>query len=152
MVTSNEGAESTTAPNRDDSKTIITEAPKKQEVECSKEMTAKETLPPQSLGSDNSVVNENTSDSNSLQDIEIPTETKTQTVPTSVQAGKEDSLEVANRVLHYINEFRNVPATYLPGLAEYAQYRSRQLISNFAHDTADQCAAATALQLRLPTD
>ena len=49
-------------------------------------------------------------------------------------------------MLHYINEFRDVPVTYLPDLAEYARYRSRQLISKFAHDTADQRAAATELQ------
>lgn len=53
---------------------------------------------------------------------------------------------MANRVLYYINEFRDEPAAYLPELAEYVQYRSRQLISNFAHDTTDQRAAATALQ------
>ena len=63
-----------------------------------------------------------------------------------MRAGKEDSLDVADRVLYYINEFRNKPATYLPELAEYARYRSRQLISNFAHDIADQRAAATTLQ------
>ena len=146
VVTSDEGAESTTVSNRDDIKTTDAKAPEKQETESSKEITEEETLPPQSSGSDNSVVNENTNDSHSSQDIEIPTETEKQTVPTSVRAGKEDTLEVAARVLHYINEFRDVPATYLSGLAEYAQYRSRQLISNFAHNTADQRAAATALQ------
>ena len=145
-VTYNEGAEITTAPNRDDTKTTDTKALEKQEMESSKEITAKETLPLQSSGSNNSVVNESTGDSNSSQDIEIPTETETQIVLTSVRAGKEDALEVAVRVLHYVNEFRDTPATYLPWLAEYAQYRSRQLISNFAHDTADQRVAATALQ------
>ena len=145
-ITSGEGAENTTAPNRDDNKTTVAEAPKNREVDSSKEITAKETFPPQSSGSNNSVVNESTSDSNSSQDVEIQADTETQTAPTSIRAGKEDALEVAARVLHYINEFRVIPATYLSGLAEYAQYRSRQLISNFAHDTADQRAAATALQ------
>ena len=146
VVASNECAESTTAPNRDDIKSTDAEVSDIQEAESSNKIAEKETLPPQSSGSDNSIVNENTNDSHSSQSVDIPKVTETQTVPTSVRAGKEDSLEVANRVLYYINEFRNDPAIYLPGLAEYAQYRSRQLISNFAHDTADQRAAATTLQ------
>ena len=145
-VTSSEGAESTAVSNRDDIKATDMEVSDKQKAESSNEIAEKETLPLQSSGSNNSGVKENTRDSNSSQDIEIPTETETQTVLMSDRAGKEDSLEVANRVLYYINEFREVPATYLPELAEYAQYRSRQLITNFAHDTADQRAAATALQ------
>ena len=144
-VTSNDGAESTTVSNRDDIKTTDTEALEKQETESSNEIAEKETLPPQSSGSNNSVVSEHSSTSDSSQSVDIPKVTETQTVLTSVRAGKEDSLKVAN-VLYYINEFRDAPAIYLPGLAEYAQYRSRQLISNFAHDTADQRAAATALQ------
>lgn len=83
-----------------------------------------------------------------------PTESKTETtqppaeetVPEEPRAGKNDTVAVAQRVLEYINQFRSSPATKLPGLTEYAQYRSRQLVSNFAHDTADQRAAATALQ------
>lgn len=55
-------------------------------------------------------------------------------------------MPIAQRVLEYINQYRSSPATRLSGLTEYAQYRSRQLVSNFAHDTADQRAAATALQ------
>ena len=146
VVTSNEGAKSTAVSNRDNIKATDTEASDKQEAESSNEIEGKETLPPQSSGSNNSVVRENSSTYSSSQSVDIPKVTETQTVPTSVRAGKEDSLEVANRVLYYINEFREAPATYLPELAEYAQYRSRQLISNFAHDTADQRAAATALQ------
>ena len=142
----NEGSASTTVSNRDDNKTTVTEAPEKKEVDSTNDIAEKEILSPQSSSSDNSVVIENINNSNSSQDIEIPTETEAQTAPTSVRAGQEDASEVAARVLHYINEFRDVPATYLSGLAEYAQYRSRQLISNFAHDTADQRAAATALQ------
>ena len=146
VVTSNEGAESTAVSNRDNTKATDTEASDKQEMEISNEIAEKETLPTQSSDFNNSVVRENSRTSNSSQNVDNPKVTETQTAPTSVRAGKEDSLEVANRVLHYINEFREAPATYLPGLAEYAQYRSRQLVSNFAHDTADQRAAATALQ------
>ena len=69
-----------------------------------------------------------------------------ETVPTEPRAGKNDTAAVAQRVLEYINQYRSSPATRLSGLTEYAQYRSRQLVSNFAHSTADQRAAATALQ------
>ena len=74
------------------------------------------------------------------------TEPPAETVPTEPRAGKNDTAAVAQRVLEYINQYRSSPATRLSGLTEYAQYRSRQLVSNFAHSTADQRAAATALQ------
>ncbi len=61
-------------------------------------------------------------------------------------AGSADCQTVAQKVLEYINSYRSTPATKLPGLTAYAEYRSRQLINNFAHDTNDQRAAATALQ------
>ena len=69
-----------------------------------------------------------------------------QVVSEEPRAGAVDTAAVAQRVLEYINQYRSSPATRLSGLTEYAQYRSRQLVSNFAHDTADQRAAATALQ------
>lgn len=65
-------------------------------------------------------------------------------------AGASDEQAVADAVLAYINQYRteqgSSPAVKLSGLAEYARYRSEQLISNFAHDTDDERAAATALQ------
>lgn len=145
-VTFEKSAESTTIPDREDNTTLVPEASENREEERQKETTAKETLPSQSSGSSNSVVSNDSNVSNSSQDITIPQETETPTAPTHSRAGKEDAVEVANCVLYYINEFRDEPATYLQDLAEYARYRSRQLISNFAHDTADQRAAATALQ------
>ena len=66
--------------------------------------------------------------------------------PGKVYAGAEDARTVADKVLEYINSFRTSPAVKLPGLTSYAEYRSRQLIGNFAHDTNDERAAATALQ------
>lgn len=139
-------AGSTTIPDRDDNTAHIPESSRIRDEESRKETTAKETVPSQSLDSDNSVVSADSTVHNSSQSTTLPQETESQTVPTIVRAGKEDSLEVANRVLYYINEFREEPAIYLSGLAEYARYRSRQLISNFAHSTADQRAASTALQ------
>ena len=66
--------------------------------------------------------------------------------PAKAYAGVEDARAVADKVLEYINSFRTSPAVKLPGLTSYAEYRSRQLIRNFAHDTNDERAAATALQ------
>lgn len=66
--------------------------------------------------------------------------------PEVPKATASDSVAVANKVIEYINSYRSSPATKLPGLTKYAEYRSRQLISNFAHDTFDERAAATALQ------
>ena len=66
--------------------------------------------------------------------------------PEKSYAGAENARAVADKVLEYINSFRTSPAVKLPGLTSYAEYRSRQLIRNFAHDTNDERAAATALQ------
>ena len=66
--------------------------------------------------------------------------------PENSCAGAEDTRAVADKVLEYINSFRTSSAVKLPGLTSYAEYRSRQLIGNFAHDTNDERAAATALQ------
>lgn len=79
-------------------------------------------------------------------------ETKENVTPSEAEiiqepkAGASDTRAVARKVLEYVNEFRNSPAVNLTGLTSYAEYRSRQIVSNFAHDTADQRAAATALQ------
>lgn len=67
-------------------------------------------------------------------------------VPEVLKATASDSVAIANKVIEYINSYRSSPATKLPGLTKYAEYRSRQLISKFAHDTDDERAAATALQ------
>lgn len=67
-------------------------------------------------------------------------------MPQEPMAGTSDTKAVAKKVLKYVNEFRNSPAVSLTGLTGYAEYRSRQIVSNFAHDTNDQRAAATALQ------
>ena len=114
--------------------------------------TQKETLPSQSSGDDNS--SESSKPTETTKPQTKPSESKTETtkppaeetVPTEPRAGRNDTAAVAQRVLEYINQYRSNPATRLSGLTEYAQYRSRQLVSNFAHDTADQRAAATTLQ------
>ena len=75
-----------------------------------------------------------------------PPAQNTPTVPNTPNATANDNKAVADKVLEYINSYRSTPATKLPGLTVYAEYRSRQLIRNFAHDTFEERAAATALQ------
>lgn len=57
-----------------------------------------------------------------------------------------DCKAIADKIIEKINSYRSGSAIRLFGLTEYAEYRSRQIVSNFEHDTADQRAAATALQ------
>lgn len=77
---------------------------------------------------------------------DVTTNEPTTEQPTVERADADDCEAIADKVIEYINSYRDTPATKLPGLTVYAQYRSRQLVSNFAHDTFDERAAATALQ------
>lgn len=72
-----------------------------------------------------------------------PTEPTPAAAPT---ATADDCKAVADKMIEYINSYRSTPVTKLAGLTGYSEYRSSQLVSNFAHDTADQREAATALQ------
>lgn len=125
----------------------------------------KETIPSQSSGNDDSKESSKPTESTTPPETK-PTEDSTpQTKPTESEtkpeetqppeetetpaepnAGASDTYAVAEKVLEYINQYRSSPATRLSGLTGYAQYRSGQLVYNFAHDTSDQRAAATALQ------
>ena len=66
------------------------------------------------------------------------------------KATAADVNAIALKMVEYLNAYRTEqgsPAvTVLPGLTQYAEYRSRQLVTNFAHDTFDERAAATALE------
>lgn len=70
--------------------------------------------------------------------------------PTVPKASAADEQVVAQKIVEYINMYRAEQgvssASVLPGLTKYAEYRSRQLVSNFAHDTADERKAATNLK------
>ncbi len=66
--------------------------------------------------------------------------------PQVVNASAKDSKEIAEKILEYINSYRTIKAIKLEGLTRYAEYRSRQLIKRFAHNTEDERAAATALE------
>lgn len=66
------------------------------------------------------------------------------------KATASDVNAIASKMVEYLNEYRkeqgSPAAKVLPGLTQYAEYRSRQLVSNFAHDTFDERVAATALE------
>lgn len=102
----------------------------------SKKETTSETQKPTEESKENNITEGSTSS--------VPTE------PTIPKATAEDVKAVAAKMVEYINEYRAEQgvsaATVLPGLTKYAEYRSRQLFSNFAHDTTDERAAATALE------
>lgn len=86
-----------------------------------------------------------------------PKETTSETVtsaessePAEDKATATDTERIAVKLAEYINEYRAEQGVsdleVLQGLTEYAEYRSKQLVSNFAHDTNDERAAATALK------
>lgn len=71
--------------------------------------------------------------------------TKKETEPTpEPMVQRADRTEVETKVAEYINSYRSSSATVLSGLTEVARYRSRELISNFAH--TDGISACNALQ------
>ncbi len=69
---------------------------------------------------------------------------------TELKTTEKDTERIAQKLVEYINDYRNSEgvqsADILVGLTKYAKYRSNQLVTNFAHDTFDERAAATALQ------
>ncbi|MDE5604030.1 MAG: fibronectin type III domain-containing protein [Eubacterium sp.] len=72
---------------------------------------------------------------------------KSKTVTTKKKiATAADTQQVADKVIKYINSYRSTNLKKLPGLTKYAEYRSKQLVKNFAHDTKDARKAATALK------
>ena len=70
--------------------------------------------------------------------------------PIVPNANAEDCDEIAQRLIERINNYRVADGVCktqpLTGLTEYAKFRSKQLVINFAHDTLDERAAATALK------
>lgn len=68
-----------------------------------------------------------------------PTEPPVSSTPeTPQQTEKPDPAVVAQKVVEYINQYRNeqgdTTMTVLPGLTKVAEYRSRQLVTNFSHN------------------
>ena len=77
--------------------------------------------------------------------VQTPLETKPETPTNATEA---DTKAVADRVIYHLNRARaNIGSgelKKLPRLTVYAEYRSSQLPSNFAHDISDWFAAAKA--------
>ena len=72
------------------------------------------------------------------------------TISQVLLATSADEKAIARKIVDYINTYRADKGvskmTVLPGLTNYAEYRSQQLIANFAHDTNDERFAATVLK------
>lgn len=145
-----EGPQDNSTPDRDVSTTTSEATGNQVTADSQRHPGTTETTSNQSKENHDSSEKKDTSKSSSSQTDtkEPPSETTVPetTVPTVEYAGKDDCTAVANAVAKYVNEYRSTKATYLPGLAQYAKYRSQQIISNFSHSTADQRAAATALE------
>ena len=71
--------------------------------------------------------------------------------PAKTIATAKDSKAMAEKLIEYLNEYRvaqgSPPAAILTEYIPYAEYRSRQLVSHFAHDTVDEREAATVLKI-----
>lgn len=71
--------------------------------------------------------------------------------PSVMLATEKDCKSIAEQTVHYLNEYRKEhgvnPATVRNDYIPYAEYRSRQLVSHFAHDTKDEREAATAVKV-----
>ena len=82
-----------------------------------------------------------------------PTETKKPEETTDTEEiviVRPTAAEVSEKVVQYLNQFRSEQGTahaaVLPGLTQIAEYRSKQLVTNFAHDTLDEREALAYYQ------
>ncbi len=78
--------------------------------------------------------------------VEKPAEPKPEETPPVQPVQIADSKEVEAKVAQYINQYRNTNAVVLPGLTQVARYRSKQLVTHFAHDTTDERKALDYFQ------
>ena len=151
----NDSPATTTGSDIQDDTTVNTDPP------VTKEPEATTTSTPDTSKKTETKVPESTENKTTVTDTPVTEEHKEttsgsettepeETTPTKVYATKNDAEEIAVLVVKYINEYRATQGagilTQLPGITEFAEYRSRQLVSNFAHDTNDIRTAATALQ------
>lgn len=151
IISSKETIFEDTKSNTDTSSDTVTT-----ENSTSSEIVEITTLEPQKSDEDiskkenSSAITEQKADSSVPSTSDIKPESTVSSITETPNANANDSKEIAKLIAIVINEYRNKQntnsATVLPGLAEYAEYRSRQLISNFSHDTDDERAAATALK------
>ena len=125
----------------EDGKEQQTEENKSTTTEKVTEETAKTEKPKETTSSESSVVTkpttETTEETTSKETVTTtPEET---TVPEIV---RPTGIEVAQRVIYYINQHRETQGsaklTALSGMTMVAEYRSNQLITNFSHSAEDQ--------------
>lgn len=143
-----EGTSATgTSTERDTQKEITTDTPETSEKKP--ETTTSETTNPEETTNRAEDSTTQPAETETVETKPQDTTSQTEWTPT-VYANGSNCDEISALIVQYINEFRasegTAGATYLRGLSEYAQYRSTQLVSNFAHDTADERAAATSLK------
>lgn len=118
----------------------------KEEAKPESQTVTSEKKPTSGLGQAKKNPSQSTTTTPTTPTPETPKVEEESPAPEVAKATASDSVAIANKVIEYINSYRSSPAMKLPGLTKYAEFRSRQLISNFAHDTFDERAAATALQ------
>lgn len=108
------------------------------------EETDKSEKPKQTTSSENTVVSKPTTKhteetTSKPTETEPPKETTESTVPEVV---RPTGTEVSEKVVYYINQHReqqgSAKLTALSGMTKVAEYRSNQLITNFAHSAEDQ--------------
>ena len=128
----------------EDGKKQQTEESKSTTTEKITEETDKPEKPKQTTSSESTVVSKPitkpTEETTSKPtETEPPKETTESTVPEIV---RPTGVEVAQRVIYYINQHRETQGsaklTALSGMTKVAEYRSNQLITNFAHSAEDQ--------------
>lgn len=117
-------------------KTQQTEESKSTITEKITEETDKPEKPNKTTSSESTVVSKPTTKPT---ETEPPKETPESSVPEIV---RPTGVEVAQRVIYYINQHRETQGfaklTALSGMTKVAEYRSNQLITNFAHSAEDQ--------------
>ncbi|MBQ7818463.1 MAG: hypothetical protein IJ341_02080 [Bacteroidales bacterium] len=59
---------------------------------------------------------------------------------------RSDENLLCERILYYINQYKNVDATSLPKMKQFAEMRAEQLASDFSHNEDDRRSAAEYLQ------
>lgn len=105
------------------------------------EETAKTEKPKETTSSESSVVTKPTTEikEETTSKETVTTTPEETTVPEIV---RPTGIEVAQRVIHYINQHRETQGSAklmaLSGMTKVAEYRSNQLITNFAHSAEDQ--------------
>ena len=105
------------------------------------EETAKTEKPKETTSSESSVVTKPTTETTeeTMSKETVTTTPEKTTVPEIV---RPTGIEVAQRVIYYINQHRETQGsaklTALSGMTKVAEYRSNQLITNFSHSAEDQ--------------